>query len=123
MTLEWAIGADEFMSDIDVMDAFVNKEVTLQEEEDVWEEPYQGFLDSSDMEYSMDQENYEKAVDTYDQFVSAELCLPDERGIKIMARATNRVKYNKVNRRGIEHPTFFADHSLYGVLFPNGQTE
>ena len=36
MTLESAIGADEFMSDIDGMDAFINKEVHSQEEEDVW---------------------------------------------------------------------------------------
>ena len=34
-----------------------------------------------------------------------------------------RVKYNENNPRGIEHPTFFVDHSLYEVLFPNGRTE
>ena len=42
MTLESAIGADEFMSDLDIMDAFINKEVPSHEEEDVWKEPYQG---------------------------------------------------------------------------------
>ena len=36
MTLESAIGADEFISDIYGMDAFINEEVTSQEEEDVW---------------------------------------------------------------------------------------
>ena len=39
-----------------------------------------------------------------------------------MARVTKRVKDNEGNPRGIEHPTFFADHSLYEVSFP-GQTE
>ena len=33
MTLESVIGAYEFMLDIDGMDAFINKEVTSQEEE------------------------------------------------------------------------------------------
>ena len=39
------------------------------------------------------------------------------------SRVTNHVKYNKVNPRGIEHPTLFADHSLYEVSFPNGRKE
>ena len=48
------------------MDAFIKKEFTLQEEEDIWEEPYQVLPDSPDMGDVVDQENYEKAVDTYD---------------------------------------------------------
>ena len=39
--LESEIGADEFMSDIDGMDAFINEEVPSQEGGGVWEEPYQ----------------------------------------------------------------------------------
>ena len=35
MTLKSAIGSDKFMSDIDVMDAYINEELTSQEEEDV----------------------------------------------------------------------------------------
>ena len=42
MTLESAFFTDEFMLDLDGMDAFINEEVTSQEGEDVWEEPYQG---------------------------------------------------------------------------------
>ena len=40
-----------------------------------------------------------------------------------MARVTKNVKYNEGKPRGIEHPKLFADHSLYEVSFPNGQTE
>ena len=40
------------------------------------------------MDNVVDQENSEKAVDTYDQFVGAEACLPDEQGEKIKARVT-----------------------------------
>ena len=58
----------------------------------------------------MDQENSKKAVDTYDQFVDAEVCLPDERGRKMADRVTKRVKNNEGSPRGIEHPTLFADH-------------
>ena len=42
MTLEYYIVTDKFMSDLDGMYAFINEEVTSQEGEDVWEEPYQG---------------------------------------------------------------------------------
>ena len=64
------------------------------------------------MDDVVDQENSEKAVDIYDHFVCAEVCLPDERGRKMMARVTKHVKYNKGNPRGVEHPALFADHSL-----------
>ena len=32
MTLEYAIGVDEFIQDLDGMDSFINKEVPSQEE-------------------------------------------------------------------------------------------
>ena len=38
MKLQSAIGADEFMSYLYVMDTFINKEVLSQEEEDVLKE-------------------------------------------------------------------------------------
>ena len=71
------------------------------------------------MDDVLDQENSEKHVDTYDQFVGAELCLPDERWRKNLARVTKHVNYNKSNPIGIEHPAFFADNLLYEVSFPN----
>ena len=111
------------MLDLNGMDAFINEEVPSQEEEDVWQKPYQGFPDSPDMVNVVDQENYEKTVDTYDQFIGAEVCLPDEWGRKMMARVTKRVKYNEVNPRGIEHSKLFADHSLYEVSFTKERTE
>ena len=57
------------MSDIDGMDAFINKEFTSQHEEYVWEEPYKGLPYYPDMDDVVDQENSEKAVDTYYQLV------------------------------------------------------
>ena len=77
MTLESSIGADEFMSDIDGMDASINEEVTSQEGEDIWGVQYKGLPDSPDMDDVVYQENSEKAVDAYDQFLGAEVCLPD----------------------------------------------
>ena len=76
------IGVDEFISDLNGMDAFIKKEVPSQEEEYVWYEPYQGLPYYSDMDDVVDQENSEKAVDTYDRFVGAEVFLPDEQGRK-----------------------------------------
>ena len=60
MILEYDIGAYGFMSYIDGMDVLINEEVPSQEEEDVWEEPYQVLLESPDMDNVVDQENYEK---------------------------------------------------------------
>ena len=71
----------------------------------------------------MDQDNAEKSVDTYDHFFGAEVCLPDEKGRKQMARVTNRVRDNEGKPRRIEQPTLFADHSIYEVLFTNVQME
>ena len=76
MKMEYAIGADEFISYLDSMDSFTNKEVPLQEEGS-WEEPYQGLPEHPDIDEVVDQENAEKAVDTYDKFVGAEVCIPD----------------------------------------------
>ena len=92
MTLESVIGADEFMLYLGGMNEFINKEVPSQKEEDVWEEPHQGLPDSPEMDDVVNQENDEKAIDTYDQFVGAEVCLLYELGIKIMARVTKSVK-------------------------------
>ena len=75
------------------------------------------------MDNVTDQENDEKSIDTYNQCFSAEVCLPDERWRKIMTRVTNRVKVNDGKSRGIEHPTFFAYHSLFEVSFTNGWME
>ena len=69
------------------------------------------------------QENSEKAVDNYDQFVSAEVCLPEERGRKMTDRFTKRVKDNEGNPIGIEQPALFADHYLYEVSFMNDRAE
>ena len=71
----------------------------------------------------MDKENAEKAVDAYDNFVGAEVCLPDARGRKMISRVTTSVKNNEGNPRGIEHPTLFVYHSLYDISFPNVRTE
>ena len=122
MTLASDIGADEFISDLDGMDAFIKEEVPSQEEWDVLNEPYQGLPNSPDMDDAVYQDLFEKAVYTYNHFVGAEVYLPGERGRKMISRVTKRVRDNNGNPRGIEQPELFADHSLYEVSFPNGRT-
>ena len=46
------------------------------------------------MDNIVHKENAEKGADTYDQFVGANLCLPDEQGRKMMTRVTERVEEN-----------------------------
>ena len=43
------------------------------------------------MDKVLDQENSEKALDTYDEFVGAKVCLLDQQCRKMTARVTNRV--------------------------------
>ena len=105
------------------MDSFIKEEVPSQEEEDVWDEPYRVLPESPYMDDVVDEENSENSVDSYDQFLGAEVCLLDEEWTKIMTILINSVKYNNGNSRGIEHSTSFADHSLYEVSFLNGQME
>ena len=62
-------------------------------------------------------------VDTYDQFVGAEVFIPGEQGRKFMARVTKCVKENEDNHIWSKHPAMYSDQSLYEFSFPNGQTE
>ena len=64
------------------IDALIKEEVPSQEGGDVWEEPHQGLPDSPYMDDAVNQENTEKAVETYDQFVGPEVCVTDEQAIK-----------------------------------------
>ena len=57
----------------------------------------------------------EKAVDTYDQFVGAEVCLLDEQGRNIMSRFAKSVNGNEGNPIGIENYTLYAYQSSYEV--------
>ena len=54
------------------------KEVPSRQAEDAWKGPYQGLPESPEIDEVVDQENYENYVDTYAQFVGAEVCLSDE---------------------------------------------
>ena len=51
------------------------------------------------MERVVDQENSEYAINIYDNFVSAEICLLDERDRTMMARVNKSGKDNESNPR------------------------
>ena len=62
------------------------------------------------MENIVEKENSDKDFDSYDQFVGAEVCLPDKGGRKTTAIVTKHVKDNKSKPRRIGHPTLFEYH-------------
>ena len=70
------------MSYLNGIYALIKNRFPSQEGGYVSEEPHQGLPDSPYMDNAVNQENTEKAVDTYDQFVGTEVCVPDEQGIK-----------------------------------------
>ena len=92
MKLESAIGIYRFMSDIYGMDVLINEEVPPQEGEFVWEELYQLLTNSTEMGDVVDQENSENTIGTYDHFVGAEVCLPDEQGGGMMSQSHQACK-------------------------------
>ena len=75
------------------------------------------------MDEVADQDNPKNAVDTYDQFLGAELFLSDELGKQNMVGYIKRVKSNGGNPRGTWDHILYEDHSLYYVSFTNGWTE
>ena len=47
----------------------------------------------------VDKEDAEKSIDAYNHFFGADVCLPDEQGIKSMSRFINSTKDNDGNPR------------------------
>ena len=57
MALEYVISTDGFISDLNGMDSFINKEFMSQEGGSVWQEPYLELSDSPNMDEVVDKQN------------------------------------------------------------------
>ena len=103
-------------------DAFVNEDILVPEGLGNWEEPYLGLPDTPDIDDHVDQSNAENQVNTYDSYVGAEVCIPDEKGQKLMARVSKRMKDSDGVAVGQHHENPFMDTSVYEVKYPDGST-
>ena len=79
--------------------------------------------DIKDVDDYIDQSNARTQADTYDNFIGAEVALPDPMAGKAMGRVIKRVRDNEGKSKGIESNNPLTNTSLYEVEFPDGHTE
>lgn len=125
-SLEQALGSNDFVTDMDGWDAFVNKDIPDETDEDLLDyiEEYHGLPDTPEVDNYVNNEHLRQQDDTYDQFVGAQVCLPNMMdGNNAMARVVKRVKDNDGKAIGVHSNNPLANTSMYQVEFPDGHTE
>ncbi len=87
------------------------------------EENYFGLPDSINIDDVIDNSSPESALDTYDQYIGAEVCVGpiDGNNQKMMGKVTKRLTNGDTNNPGNYNP--MLDHSLYEVAYPDGTSE
>ena len=123
--LETTIGTDEFVTDMDGWDAFVNDDIPGETDEDLLDYIQQnhGIPEMPEIDDIVNHDDARKQADTYDQFIGAEVCLPNMMdGTNAMARVIKRVKDNDGNAIGTDRDNPLMNTSMYEVEFPDGQT-
>ena len=128
VSMNKAIGSDDFVTDLDGMTNFINDDVDVDkvEDDDIldWlEEKYQGLPKTPEIDDVVDNSDRRKQADTYDQFLGAEVAIPDETGRSAMARVMKRVKDNDGNGVGVATANPLTNTALYEVQFPDGHVE
>ena len=86
------------------------------------EEVYQVHLDSPEIDEIIDNSDEERAANSYDQYIGAEVMLPDRKGKKIMGKVRKRVRYDDTSTGGGNYNAMH-DKSLYEVEYPDGTTD
>ena len=131
VSMNKAIGDDDFVTDLDGMTSFINDDVEdvdvdKIEEDDIleWmEEKYQGLPKIPEIDDVVDNSDRRKQADTYDQFLGAEVALPDSTGRTAMARVMKRVKDNDGVGVGVATTNPLTNTALYEVEFSDGHVE
>ena len=102
------------------MTNFINDDVDVDiyEEDNIlnWlEEKYQELPKIPEIDNVVDNSDRRKKADTYDQFLGAEVSIPDSSGMTTLARVMKRVKDNDRNCVGTVNPNPLTNTSLYEV--------
>ena len=123
-----AIRDDDFVTDLDGITSFINDNEEVDEKLDddkldLFEEKNLGLPDPPEIDEVVDNTDRRKQADTYDQFIGAEVALPDTTGKAAMARVMKRVKDNDENAIGVQPNNMLTNTSLYEVVFPDGHVE
>ena len=121
------LGEKEFTTNMDGFSDFINDDVDSGSsmDEDVldWMGKYLGPQDTKDIDAMVDHSDARKQADTYDNFIGAEVAMPNRVGEKAMGRVVKRVKDNDGNALGTATDNPLTNTSKYEVKFPDGHIE
>ena len=118
--LEASLGANYVFDDQDD-NAFVLDDVDAPIGSGYNESDYFGPEQLPDVDDVVKDEDERAAENTYDQYVGAEISVPDRNGQKLLAKVMKRLENRNTNADGKYNP--LKDHSIYEVQFGDGTTE
>ena len=97
--MEDALVIGDFGTSLDVYDSFVNNYEEGIPKGDPNEEGYQEYPDSPEIDEIIDNSDEERVANSYDQYIEAEVVLPDQKAKKIMGKARKCVRYDDTSTK------------------------
>ena len=107
---------------MDGYDSFNNNDEEVISQGDPNKEGYQGPTDSPEIDEIKDDRDEERVANSYDQYIGAEVVLPDRKGDKLMVKFSKRVRYDDKST-GTGDYNAMHDKSLYKVEYPYQTTK
>ena len=107
---------------MDGYESFINYDEEGIYKVDPNEEGYQLHPDSPDTDEIIANSDKERAANSYDQYIGAEVVLSYRKGEKLMRKVRKRVKYDD-SSTGEGNYNLMHNKSLYEVEYPDGTTE
>ena len=109
VSLEDKLGSEDFGTSLDGYDSFMNDDEEGIAKGDFNEEGYQGPPYYPETDEIIDNSDEERAANSYDQYIGAEVVLPDQKGEKLMGKVRELVRYDdtrtgKVNYNAMPGP-------------------
>ena len=102
--------------------SFINDDEEGVDKGDPNEEGYQGPPDSPYIYEIIDNSDEEIAANSYDQYIGADVVLPDRNGEKLMGEVSKRVIYDDTSTGKVNYNSMH-DKYLYEVEYPDVTTE
>ena len=116
-SLDKYLGNDPYYFD-DSLDDFVHDDI-----EAITDSGYEDSIEEQpDVDEYVDNSDESTSDDTYDQYIGAEVSLPDRQGEKLMAKVMRKLRGSDTNDPNSSYSPL-KDHSVYQVQFGDGTTE
>ena len=121
-SLEDVLGSENFGTSFDGYESFINDDEKGVSKGYPNQEGYHGPPDSPDIDEIIDNSYEERAANSYDQYIGAEVVLPYRKGEKLMGKVRQHVRYDDTST-GKGNYNDMHDNYLYEVEYPDGTTE